>query len=614
MNKANIRALALGSVVAVLFGCGGGGGDAPLTYTVGGVVSGLAGAGLTLQLGGASNLAVNSSGNFSFPTSLNNGSAYSVAVSAQPTSPSQTCAVANGSGTVGNANVSNVMVTCTTNSYQVGVTVSGLSGSGLVLQNHGADDLAIANDGAFSFATLVASGSTYDVTVKTQPTATPAETCAVNNGTGTVGSAAVAGVSVSCRALVAKFLYVPNRVTNNVSAFAVNASTGTLTAISGSPFAVGATPQFAQTNPSGKFLYVGNQGQVLIEPASVSGYVIDGGTGALTAVPNSPLNLTASLANTYITTATFHPTRNFVYFPLTTDIGPANSGYLVSASINPATGELTALPASPSSAGTLIVYEGVFDPTGSYLYFALESWTPTGFLATYPVDLATGAIPTTANPIATGGILPVRPVIDAAGKFLYASNLNGGVAAFAISPADGSLTAVAGSPFATGTGKSGQGSVIHPSGQFIYVATRDPLNSDALGIVAFSIDATTGVLTPIAGSPIATTSVASTIAFPIIDPKGKFLYVNGPTTGTIEGYSISKTTGALSAIPGSPFATGSGTLVYMDPSGQYLYSVGQNSNDIRSYSVHPTTGALTLVNTLPTGSSPGWTLGMSGLH
>ena len=607
--------------MSVLFGCGGGGGggDTPSTYTVGGAVSGLAGAGLTLQLGGASNLAVNSSGNFSFPTSLNSGSTYSVGVSAQPMNPSQTCAVANGSGTVGNTNVSNVMVTCTTNSYQVGVTVSGLSGSGLVLQNNGADDLAVANDGAFSFSNPAASGGPYAVTIKSRPTAIPAEVCAVNNGAGAIGSAAVTGVSVSCRALVAKFLYIPNRVTNNVSAFAVNASTGALTAISGSPFPAGAAPVFAQTDPSGKFLYVGNQGQWSIESASVSGYSIDVGTGALTAVPNSPFNLTASMGVPYLTTATFHPTRNFAYFPVTERPSPGGSASLVSASINTTTGELTALPTSPSSPGSpSTFYEGVFNSTGSRLYFALQLGSPTGSLATYPVDPSTGAISATFNAIATGGVIPVRPVIDPAGRFLYTANLSGGVAAFAISPTDGSLTAVAGSPFATGTGKWGNGAVIHPSGQFIYIATRDSLNSDALGIAAFSIDASTGVLAPIAGSPIATTSVDSIVSFPIIDPKGKFLYVNGPTAGTIEGtiegYSISKTTGVLTAIPGSPFATGSGTLVYMDPSGQYLYSVGQNSNDIRSYSVNPTTGALTLVNTLPTGTSPGWTLGMSGLH
>ena len=50
--------------------------------------------------------------------------------------------------------------------YTVGGTVSGLQGSGLVLQSTGGDDLPISADGAFVFATRVADGSAYAVTVK----------------------------------------------------------------------------------------------------------------------------------------------------------------------------------------------------------------------------------------------------------------------------------------------------------------------------------------------------------------------------------------------------------------------------------------------------------------
>ena len=42
------------------------------------------------------------------------GTAYNITVGTQPTNPSQTCVVANGMGTLGNSNVTNIMVTCTT--------------------------------------------------------------------------------------------------------------------------------------------------------------------------------------------------------------------------------------------------------------------------------------------------------------------------------------------------------------------------------------------------------------------------------------------------------------------------------------------------------------------
>lgn len=119
-------------------------------------------------------------------------------VKTQPSTPVQTCVVANGSGTVGNANVTNVTVTCTTNEYTVGGTVTGLSGTGLVLQNNLGDDRAIAADGSFTFATSVASGAAYSVTVKTQPSA-PYQTCIVTNATGTIAAANVTNVAVACK-------------------------------------------------------------------------------------------------------------------------------------------------------------------------------------------------------------------------------------------------------------------------------------------------------------------------------------------------------------------------------------------------------------------------------
>ena len=55
--------------------------------------------------------------------------------------------------------------------FTVGGSVSGLSGTGLVLQDNGGDNLAVPSDGNFNFATAVATGSAYAVTVKTQPSA-----------------------------------------------------------------------------------------------------------------------------------------------------------------------------------------------------------------------------------------------------------------------------------------------------------------------------------------------------------------------------------------------------------------------------------------------------------
>jgi hypothetical protein len=167
------------------------------TYTVGGNVGGLAGDGLVLRLNGGNDLPVSASGSFEFPLGLEDGDAYAVTVATQPSDPSQTCTVANGSGTINGADVTNVSVTCTTSTYTVGGTVSGLLGSGLVLQVNGGGNLPIAADGSFTFAAPLADGSAYAVTVASQPTG-PVQVCTVSNGSGTVAGANVTNVQVSC--------------------------------------------------------------------------------------------------------------------------------------------------------------------------------------------------------------------------------------------------------------------------------------------------------------------------------------------------------------------------------------------------------------------------------
>jgi hypothetical protein len=160
-------------------------------YTVAGTLSGLAGT-VVLQNNGADALTLAADGSFTFPVSVAQGAAYDVTVLTQPAS--QTCTVANGSGTMGSANVTNVALVCAANAYTVGGTLSGLTGS-VVLQNNGGDSFSSSSNGAFTFATPVASGAAYDVTVLTQPAS---QTCTVTNGSGTMGGANVTNVALAC--------------------------------------------------------------------------------------------------------------------------------------------------------------------------------------------------------------------------------------------------------------------------------------------------------------------------------------------------------------------------------------------------------------------------------
>jgi 6-phosphogluconolactonase len=76
---------------------------------------------------------------------------------------------------------------------------------------------------------------------------------------------------------------VTNLNSNNISAFSIKNSSGVLTPISGAPVASGVGPWGASVHPSGKFLYVSNDGE-----GTISAYAIDSTSGFLTPISGSP--------------------------------------------------------------------------------------------------------------------------------------------------------------------------------------------------------------------------------------------------------------------------------------------------------------------------------------
>src|ERR1700723_2396843 len=82
-------------------------------------------------------------------------------------------------------------------SFMVGGSVSGLAGTDLVLQDNGGDNLMVSSDGNFVFATAVANGGAYSVTVKSQPSA-PSQTCTAAGGSGTVAPPNSTDAVITC--------------------------------------------------------------------------------------------------------------------------------------------------------------------------------------------------------------------------------------------------------------------------------------------------------------------------------------------------------------------------------------------------------------------------------
>ena len=99
--------------------------------------------------------------------------------------------MANGGATGGSWSGGSVVGT-----ESIGGSVSGLSGT-VALQDNGGDTLSVSANGSFTFATLLAPGQAYNVTVATNPSG---QVCTVSNGSGTVASSNVTNVTVSCAA------------------------------------------------------------------------------------------------------------------------------------------------------------------------------------------------------------------------------------------------------------------------------------------------------------------------------------------------------------------------------------------------------------------------------
>lgn len=125
-----------------------------------------------------------SSGNTAVATV--NTSGLALAVSAGTATISATSGAVTGSATLTVAN------------YTVSGTVNYLAaGSPVVLQNNGADNITVAADGTFVFTTPLASGTSYNVTVLTQPSA-PAHPCNVQGGSGTITNTYITSIRVVC--------------------------------------------------------------------------------------------------------------------------------------------------------------------------------------------------------------------------------------------------------------------------------------------------------------------------------------------------------------------------------------------------------------------------------
>ena len=460
-----------------------------VTHTVGGSISGLTGAGLVLRNNGADNLAVAANASaFTFPSPVTAGSAYNVTVFAQPAG--QTCTVANGSGTA-NANITNVTVNCIP-TFTVGGNVSGLVGTGLVLQNNGGDNLAFTASGAFSFATKLAANTNYAVSVLTQPSG---QICTVTNGSGTV-TANVSNIVVTCASASGGGLaLVANTGADTFSIFRVDAGTGALSTLGTVP--AGRSPSAVVISPNGLYAYVGYG-----VTRSVDSFSINATAGVLTPLGSPVGGVPDKLA--------MDPLGRFLWginygFSTISVLSIASNGVLDLVAPNTvASGNPSAIQAHPS---------------GNFVYVASDT---TNALSVYDVNPSTGALTLTPGGLANAVLGSRSLVVHPNGSVLYAASEGGSnVGAFSINPGTGALAVV--SYTATGSGASSV--VVHPNGTFAYVV----LGLSEIGI--YSINPATGALT-LSGTPV---SGGGNIALRLaINAAGTRLYLMNGGVSTLQ--------------------------------------------------------------------------------
>jgi 6-phosphogluconolactonase len=335
---------------------------------------------------------------------------------------------------------------------------------------------------------------------------------------------------------------------NSVSGYAVDGTTGALTPLPGSPFAVGSDPSAVAVNPSNNFVYVANH-----LSNNVSVFAVDSSTGSLSQVPGSPF-----AAGTGPSSIALDPTGMFVY------VGNQGSNDVSAFTTDSETGFLTPVGGSPFSTDFNPI-SLTMDPLGRFLYVTNSDLYPNYIYSwdtvVYTIDHSTGVLNRVPGS-QYAGEGPLGGAIDPSGQYFFSINYfipDWGVSPAAINGTTGALTYSL-----NGSGTPLPGALaIHPSGKFVYVTD---VSFDY--VVAFNFDSVTGAMTPIPGSaqnvnyewivpagPYATGDAPLSIT---VDPSGKFVYVANEFSNDISGYSVNPTSGALTPIAGTPFAAGIG--------------------------------------------------------
>lgn len=205
------------------------------------------------------------------------------------------------------------------------------------------------------------------------------------------------------------------------------------------------------------------------------------------------------------------------------------------------------------------------------------------------VTIETGALtPVAGSPFtlgsASGG--PNSIIVWPSGQSLYASEPNGTIVGYS-TPGAATMTVLPGSPYAAGIAPTQMAVALLPSSgspaASLYASDSGDPNG---GILAFAV-ASDGSLSPIAGSPFATTpNAAPSYLLNTSNSAGdQFLFVSLSNAGQIAGFSIDNATGALTPIPGSPFTAGKGPGTLINGIANELFVINTGDHTVEAFNI-----------------------------
>lgn len=180
---------------------------------------------------------------------------------------------------------------------------------------------------------------------------------------------------------------------------------------------------------------------------------------------------------------------------------------------------------------------------------------------------------------------------------LYADGINGQITMFPVDRGTGAL----GTPMSV-AGPTNSLGIVALNDQFLYVS--DFALGGPASIDAWSIDSSTGFLTPAPSFSLGTLSIAAGLA---IDFNNQILYV--ADAGKVDALKADPATGTLTAIPQSPFPSGANLYLAIDPTDQFLFaSVTDPPGGVAAFTIDSITGALTAVAGSPFAAVPNSTI------